>query len=75
VSSPPLFGRRRVPGVVNGIFLLASGRGWGLASRGPLAPGDWIIRQGSLALEAPAKYMFLLKPHVYCMFENEASRY
>jgi hypothetical protein len=39
VSSPPLFGRRRVPGVVNGIFLSASGRGWGLASCGPLPPG------------------------------------
>lgn len=39
VSSPPLFGRRRVPGVVNGIFLSASGRGWGLASCGPPPPG------------------------------------
>jgi hypothetical protein len=60
-AAPPPFGRRRVPGVVNGIFLLASGRGWGLASSGPLPQGDWVIRQGAPAPETTAKYTFLTR--------------
>jgi hypothetical protein len=63
VSSPPLFGRRRVPGVVNGIFLSASGRGWGLASCGPLPPGG-LGNPPEVENSRNYSKMYFFNPHV-----------